>query len=189
MTRGMQEVGDYLFQEFFNNDPVAYRSLSHTKHVSLRLLADQCETMDLPVRRTFLANALGIAVLARELPKGARYLALPPSHRVELLKVRAPQRVEQLATKALEANLSVVKLRELVRKDKQRNKSPRGRRPTPPPLAALRACVNQLRDPDTGRLVFRKEELAAMSDAEREEAARLIGVLLKRADDLFRLLT
>ena len=189
VAHGMAEVGDYLLREFYDDNPALYRSASHAKHASIRLLEQRCGTMELPVRRTFLVNALQIAVLSRQLPKGAKFLELPPSHRVELLKLRVPEKVEQVAAKAVEANLSVQKVREIVRKDRERSRSSRGRRPTPAPLAALRLCVRSLRDPETGRLAFRKDEISGMDDEALAEAVELLEVLMKRAEEFVRLVS
>ena len=49
-----------------------------------------------------------------------------------------------------------MKLLDAINKDLARRKSGRGRRPTPRPLSALRSCVAQQRDADTGRLAPRK---------------------------------
>lgn len=188
IARGMEEVGRYLLREFYDDDPSLYRSTSHSKHASLRLLEAQCETLDLPVRRTFLANAIRIAVLSRELPQGAKFLELPPSHRVELLKLRSHDKIERVAARAVEGKLTVKRVREIVRKDRERNKTTRGRKAAPPPLAAIRSCVRALRDESTGRLAFRKEEFLEMNEGDLDEAATLVEVLLRRAEEFARLL-
>ena len=63
VTRGMDEVGRYLLQAFYDDDPALYFSASPNKHASLRLLIERCESMDFPVSRTFLANALRMAAI------------------------------------------------------------------------------------------------------------------------------
>ena len=57
VARGMDEVGRYLLQTFYDDDPELYFSASPNKHASLRLLIERCESIDFPVSRTFLANA------------------------------------------------------------------------------------------------------------------------------------
>jgi hypothetical protein len=91
-----------------------------------------------------------MAAVTKELPRSASFHLLPPSHRVELLRVKAPEKVERLAAKAVEAKLSVQKLRALVQKDGSRTRSgsARGRKRTPDVLKAVEACLRVLRDED-----------------------------------------
>ena len=117
LTRGMDEVGRYLLQAFYDGDPELYFSANPNKHASLRLLLERCESLDFPVSRTFLANALRMAAVTKELPRAATFHQLPPSHRVELLRLKAPERVERLASKAVSEKLSVQKLRMLSQKE------------------------------------------------------------------------
>lgn len=65
--RGMDEVGRILLREFYGDNAAAYLSTSPTKHASLGLLMDSCETMDFPVKRTFLANALRMVAFEQRL--------------------------------------------------------------------------------------------------------------------------
>src|SRR5258708_34000084 len=125
----MDEVGRYLLQTFYANDPELYFSASPSKHASLRLLIERCESMDFPVSRTFLANALRIAAVSKDLPQAATFRRLPSSHRVELLRLKAPENVERLASRAISQKLSVQKLRTLIQKRVERNRpgSDRGR--------------------------------------------------------------
>src|SRR5437868_5969033 len=71
VARGMDEVGRYLLQTFYDDDPELYFSASPNKHASLRLLIERCESMDFPVSRTFLANALRMAAVSKDLPRAA----------------------------------------------------------------------------------------------------------------------
>jgi len=125
VTRGMDEVGRYLLQTFYDNDPELYFSASPSKHASLRLLIERCESMDFPVSRTFLANSLRMAAVSKDLPRAATFRRLPSSHRVELLRLKAPENVERLASKAISQKLSVQKLRALIQKEVDRTALPR----------------------------------------------------------------
>ena len=172
VARGMEEVGSYLLKEFYGNDPEAYYSSHPSKHASLRQLLDRCDTLDLPVKKTFLANAIRMAALVHELPRETQFLQLPASHRVELLKVKAPDRIEQLAARAVESKLTVAKLRDIVRKEKEKTKSPRGRKPVPLVLRSLGAAVRMLRDESTGRLLFRRDDIDELSEEQAKAGER-----------------
>jgi hypothetical protein len=189
VSKGMEEVGKYLLSEFYDDDPELYFSTAPTKHASLRLLVERCESMDLPVGRTFLANALRMAAVGKGLPRGASFAQLPPSHRVELLRVRSPDKVERLAAKAVGSKLSVQKLRALVRKEEERGaKGKRGRPRSPGVLKAIESCLRALRDEETGRLLFRRSDIDEMTDEQRARAQAAIESLEKRIADLSRML-
>src|SRR5713101_3950019 len=78
LSAGQDEIGRYLLKSFFNDDPEVYQSQVATKHLSLRKLLDRCESLELPVSRTFLVNALRLAVVTRGLPNKASFNQLPP---------------------------------------------------------------------------------------------------------------
>ncbi|MBI5531160.1 MAG: hypothetical protein HY898_00490 [Deltaproteobacteria bacterium] len=188
IARGLEEIGKVLLREFFNNDPALYRSTSHHKHVSLRLLVERCETMDPPVRRTTLANALQMACLIRELPSHSPFLSLPPSHRVELLRAGSPARVDELAGRVLESKMTVKKIRETLRKERGKSKSKRGRKPLPPIVRTLRAAIKMLRDDTTGRLIFRRDDVDALRQEHLAQARADIDVVAKRIEEFIKLL-
>jgi hypothetical protein len=190
VTRGMEEVGRYVLREFYNDDPELYLSASPNKHASLRLLIERCESHELPVSRTFLSNALRMAAVTKELPRSASFHRLPPSHRVELLRVKAPEQVERLAAKAVEARLSVQKLRALVQKegDRTRSGAVRGRKRTPNALKAIEACLRTLRDEATGRLLFHRSDIDQMTEEQLARGQATLAVLEKRVAELRRLM-
>jgi hypothetical protein len=190
VTRGMEEVGRYVLREFYDDDPELYLSASPNKHASLRLLIERCESLDFPVSRTFLANALRMAAVTKELPRSASFHRLPPSHRVELLRIKAPEQVERLAAKAVEARLSVQKLRALVQKegDRTRSGAVRGRRRTPEALKAIEACLRALRDEATGRLLFRRSDIDQMTEEQVARGQAAVAMLEKRVTELRRLM-
>lgn len=190
LTRGMDEVGQHLLREFYDDDPALYHSASPNKHASLRLLLDRCESIDLPVSRTFLANALRMAAMTKALPRSASFLRLPPSHRVELLRVKEPERVERLASKVVEAKLSVQKLRKLVQKeDARKDETPtRGRKRTPEVIRSIESCLRALRDEETGRLLFRRSDISQLNEEQLERGQAALATLEKRVAELRRLL-
>jgi hypothetical protein len=191
VTRGLDEIGQYLLKEFFDDDPAFFLASSPTKHASLRKLMDRCDSLELPVSKTFLVNALRMAVVAKELPNAASFNRLPPSHRVELLRVRAPEKREQLASRAVASKLSVLKLRTLVQKQEVRDKaSPgRGRTPSPSVLKSIEGCLRLLRDEDSGKLLFRRSDVAQMTDEQHALAEAALKALEKRVADLRRILS
>jgi hypothetical protein len=190
VTRGMEEVGRYVLREFYADDPELYLSASPNKHASLRLLIERCESLDFPVSRTFLANALRMAAVMKELPRSASFHRLPPSHRVELLRVKAPEQVERLAAKAVQTRLSVQKLRTLVQKEGDRTRLGvvRGRKRTPNALKAIDACLRVLRDEATGRLLFHRSDVDEMTEEQLARGQAALAILEKRVAELRRLI-
>jgi len=185
VAQGLEEVGTYLLDTFYEGKPELYQSLKPSKHASLSLLEERCETLDLPVSRTFLANAIGVAVMTTHLPKSSSFLKLPPSHKTELLGISTPEKAENLAAKVLEGKLTVQKLRELVRKERAKGKkNPQGRKPTPTVVRVLTACAKLLRDQATGRLVFRKADFAELTPEQVEEVKELRDTILKRMEEV-----
>jgi hypothetical protein len=151
---------------------------------------DRCESIDLPVSRTFLLNALRLAAGGRQLPRSSTFAQLPPSHRVELLRVKVPEKREKLASRAMQAKLSVQKLRTLVDKAEQRDEEHpgRGRLPSPAALKAIEGCLRLLRDEETGKLLFSRHDIAQMTEEQRARAEAASKVLEKRVADLRRIL-
>lgn len=188
VARGMDEVGRVLLREFYDDNPENYRSQNPTKHASLRLLLDRCESMELPVRKTFLANALLMAVFGKQLPDRSQFLQLPPSHRVELLRLGSAEKAESFAATAVEKKMTVKKIRDVVRKEREKNKSNRGRKPIPPVLRSLHHFVRMIKDESTGRLAFRREDVDKLSEKQRGDAQALVETLTKRLEELGKLL-
>lgn len=186
VNRGMEEIGTYLLDKFYGGSPEAYLSTSPTKHASLSLLLQRCESLDLPIRRTALSNALRVAVFSHSLPKGAAFNKLPPSHRVELVRIGDAKLVEAVASQALEDDLSVAKLRELVRKDQP--KATTGRPRTPSPVRLLNACIRQLTNADTQRLAIHRTDIRALDEEDREEVKARLDTLKRRIQALEKLL-
>lgn len=185
VSQGLEDVGNYLLDTFYDGKPELYQSLKPSKHASLTLLEERCETLDLPVSRTFLANAIGVAVMTKHLPRSSPILKLPPSHKTELLGVSTPEKAETLAAKVLEGKLTVVKLRELVRKERAKNKkNPQGRKPTPTVVRVLTSCAKLLNHRETGRIIFRKADFAELTPEQVDEVKELREMILKRMDEV-----
>jgi hypothetical protein len=190
VARGLDDVGSYLLREFYDDDPALYLSASPSKHASLSMLVERCESLELPVSRTFLANALRMASVTKQLPRAATFHKLPPSHRVELLRVRAPEKLERLASKVVEGKLSVQKLRTLEQKEQDRSNeaSGRGRKRSPEVLKAIESCLRVLRDEETGKLLFHRSDVAELTDEQQARADAALKSLEKRVAELRRIL-
>jgi hypothetical protein len=190
VTRGLDEVGRYLLKEFFDDDPEVFFASGPNRHASLRKLIEQSESIDLPVNRTFLVNALRVAVVGKALPESATFNRLPPSHRVELLRVREPAALARLAGRAVDGKLSVLKLRALVQKAVVRQKeSPgRGRTAKPAVLKVVDGCLRLLRDEETGKLLLTRSDVLKMTDEQQELAKATFKALDKRVSELRRIL-
>lgn len=189
VARGLDDVGTYLLREFYDDDPALYLSASPSKHASLSTLIERCESLELPVSRTFLANALRMAAVTKQLPRAATFHKLPPSHRIELLGVRAPEKLERLASKVVEGKLSVQKLRTLVQKEQEKGKdTARGRKRSPEVLKAIEACLRVLRDEGTGKLLFHRSDVTEMTDEQQAKADAALTSLERRVAELRRIL-
>ena len=146
--RGMLDVGNYLFEKFFDGDLEKVKSQNPHKNASFRRLVKQCDTVEFPVSPTWLCNAVNLAVWDRLIPARAReYRSLPQSYQLLLLPMGDPKQVVRLAKVAVSEGHNVRSLRALVREERaKRGKDPRGRKPKPVELKALDRCIKALSD-------------------------------------------
>jgi hypothetical protein len=189
LARGLHEVGAYLLKNFYDDDPALYHSTSPTKHVSLGALVAQCGDQDLPVSKTFLSNAIRIAVMMRERPETKSLKQLPPSHQIELLRLeRAPEKLATIAERAVEKKLTVQKLRaEVLKAVEKMPKSNRGRKPVPPALRAVHKVTKLLGKEGSQNLAFLKADLSVLTDEQRDELRQAVvraGALLEKLQKL-----
>jgi polyhydroxyalkanoate synthesis regulator phasin len=105
--------------------------------------------------------------------------------------VRAPEKLERLASKVVEGKLSVQKLRTLVQKEQEKAKdtSGRGRKRSPEVLKAIEACLRVLRDEETGKLLFHRSDVTEMTDEQQAKADAALRSLEKRVAELRRILS
>lgn len=139
LFKAVTAVGDYLFHVFFHDDPALVSSKDPNKTASFRALAERCGA-ELPISKSWLHNAVGVAVMRRALPDGATYKLLPPSHQTALLPLRNPLTAEKLAKRATDKKMSVRQLKEVVNEEVAKGRddeSPRGRPRTPTITKAL----------------------------------------------------
>lgn len=173
LARGMDEIGTYLLDTFYRGDPDEYRSPTSPRHLSLRVLAERCGTIDLPVSITFLSTSLRIAALGRALPASSAFTKLPMSHRVELLRLPEPA-VEATAAKALAEAMSVRTLREEVTAtlasapaDPDEPAKRRGRKPAPEIVKLVKGLDRLITTSPAAST--RKKDLGHLSRAQRTE--------------------
>ena len=142
------------------------------------------------MRSQNLANARTAAAISKDLPRGATFRRLPSSHRIELLRLKAPENVERLASRAISQKLSVQKLRALIQKEVDRDSAGlgRGRKRTPQALRAIEVCLRALRDEQTGKLLVRRSHVDEMTEEQLVRAQTALAWLEKRVADLRRLL-
>jgi len=70
----------------FGNDPTLARSRNPHKNASFRALAEKCGTPDLPISKSWLNNAAGVASMLRQLPETAKaFKELLPSYQTARL--------------------------------------------------------------------------------------------------------
>lgn len=187
IARGLEEIGKILLREFYGDSVDAYRSTSPRKHASLQVLLKSCESIDFPVKKTVLANALQLAAFSREVPSGSPFLALPPSHRIELLRLKLPNRIHELAAAALEKKMSMRRVRDEVRRLRRRHKSPRGRKPLPVIVRATSQAIRALQRDQNGQLRFDKEDVLSLSAGQRTLLLSLTVTLQRHVGELFKI--
>jgi hypothetical protein len=181
LRRGALDVGEYLLDTFFSSDPTLVRSRNPCKNASFRALAGKCGTTELPVSKTWLSNAVGIALLVRRLPQSARaFRDLPPSYQETLLPLRDPRKVERIASEVAAKNVSYRQLRELVAEERATGPyRPR----TPVILAGLRRSLRAFR-PRGKRHCFVKADVDELDDRQRRAARRAADRLIAKLESL-----
>jgi hypothetical protein len=188
LQKGLEEVGTYILEHFYGNDLELYRSTAPSKHASLSLLVAKCDTMELPVSKTFLSNAVRVAVTATGLPATAKFRALPASYQIELARVPDADKLEQLAERASKNDMDVRKLRQLVAKTVNGTGGGKGRPARPNVLRALERAAAFLRRGDTWHLGFKKEDIEALDDDEQKELREIVSRLTDLLAKLEKLL-
>lgn len=194
IKRTLSEVGEYLLKTFFHDDITLAASKNPLKNASFRALADRCGTMDLPVSKTWLNNAFGVALMNRQLPRGSSAFALLPSSIQEsLLPLKDPVKVEQLARQAVDKRLGFREVRQQVAEE--RAKSLAGSKPGATVSTLARGINRSLRllVPQIDKLAAAKAELHRLDADEARAVSKLAEELLRAvsalADDLRRVAT
>jgi hypothetical protein len=188
LRRGAEDVGDYVLNTFFLGDPEFARSKNPNKNASYRALVEKCGTSALPVSKTWLNNAVGIALINRSLPQSASaFRALPSSFQQALLPLRDPDEVEKVAKVAASTALTCRELREMVamRLSRVAPTSSKERAGTPTILKKLRKPTMTFRS-QHGVDWFSEAEIVEMDVAQKGCALRSAESLIENLTALVR---
>ncbi len=178
LDKGIDEVGDLLLARFFDGKAERYGG-DNPENPSLDLLLDECGKSGLHVSRTFLGNALRLAVFRTRLGKESAFQKLDPSHRIELLCLGDAEDsdtrddVEMFAAESLAHDYSVRQLRQEVEVFRG---LPERRKAVGP---ALDTCMRNLTNHETGELLFTSKDFAGVT-AEQLDHVEVQALALKR---------
>lgn len=180
---GAKKIGDYVLETFYEGDVEKVKSHNPKKDTSFRKLAERCDK-DLLVSKTFLGNAVGVAVMCKLLPGEQAYKQLSHSHQTVLLPLREPKQVEAMAERAVEQKLPVRKLRQLVQQKVEASKDPELGRPQKSVILktldrSLKAFALESR-----RKSFTKTQVKELNPDEAKEAREKAGALMERLKTL-----
>ncbi len=121
-AKSLLDIGKYLLEHFFDNDPKKVDSRAPRKGVSLRQLANH---PDIALNHQALSNAVKLAI-QEDLFKSDKYKSLTESHKLILFKLGDDKKIKlKFADKAVKENLSVRKLHNVL--VEARLLAPRGR--------------------------------------------------------------
>jgi hypothetical protein len=191
LRRGAEDVGEYLLEAFFSGDPELARSKNPYKNASYRALAEKCGTAELPVSKSWLNNAVGIALMLRQLPDTATaFRRLPPSYQQTLLPLRDPDKIEEVAKQAMARELSFRELRQVVAEKRAREEVSelRAGRATPGLIKALKGSLRLLRTSD-GKPLYSAIDVKKLDEWQRKDANAFTQELLAELKDLNRKLS
>lgn len=187
VSRGLTEIGDYVFDRFFGGDVARLSARGPNKNASFASLVERCESTELPLSRSALHRAVATAAMRRALPeKEAAFKQLPPSHQALLLPLRDPAKVERIAQRALAKKLSVRALKEVVNGEVEKvapEPSGRGRPPKPLVLKVLDRS-HKVFSPEGGKRTFTKAEVDELSNEQAADALKSAQALRTSLDKL-----
>lgn len=189
VARGVLEVGKYVFERFFDGDIGKVTSKDPTKNVSLSALAKKCGTPEVPISKTWLYNALGVAVATKELGPKSPFALLPPSHQTTLLPLRYHddfEKVAKVAERAVAKKMTVKKLRSEVEKELEKipkDESKGGRPPTPLIVKTLDRSLKNFSF-EEGKRGFTEADVKELSDEQIKDALESAEKLAKKVDGL-----
>ncbi len=169
---GLCAIGSYLFNTFFDGDPDVYAAKGGN-YAALRGLFKRAGSAEVPVSKTGLSNALGLAILTHRLGPESALSQLPQSHATELLPLLEPEIIERAANDILASPETTVReVRAFVRDAKPKRGV--GRRPKPPVVRALQAFARVLGEPSNNPCALTSDDFAALT---REEHASTLDML------------
>lgn len=181
----LERIGSHLIDALWGGDVATVPVHGPRKHPALRAIVGRADTVALPISKTALSNAIGLAVVARKLPPDSAFRRLSPSHQVELLPLRDVEVIERVAREcAADPALTVRELRAAVRDMKPTG---RGRSPTPPFLKVVADLGRVLGLGPACNVTVTPEEIAAVPYEVCREAERSLGMVGIHLDRLRRL--
>jgi len=124
------EIGNYIFDNFFGGDLERVRSFNPHKESSFQKLS---ERDDLLMSKVNLQRAVQVAIQEKRLlPTVSAMKQLTFTHKTLLLPLKNDKKIEELANKAVEENLTTRELQELVKKAKAKQPKSNAGRPELP---------------------------------------------------------
>ena len=187
LFKGMSEVGVYILKTFLADDEAEARSRNPIKSASYRQLLMRCDTLALPVSKSWLNNAVNLALLERSMGGGetsAAWTQLSPTHKVRLLPIRDPKTVAQLADKAVKKKMSTRQLQGAVLEElAKKPKDGRGRPPINPIMKALKGAT-KIFVLAGGKRSFSKADVGTLDNARVSEALKAANALKARLESL-----
>ncbi len=181
----LERIGNHLIDTLWGGDVGTVPVRGPRNHATLRAIVGRADTIALPISKTALSNAIGLAVVVRKLPPDSSFRTLPPSHQVELLPLRDVEVIERVAREcAADPALTVRELRAAVRDMKPTG---RGRSPTPPFLKVVADLGRVLGLGPACNVTVTPEEIAAVPYEVCREAERSLGMVGIHLDRLRRL--
>jgi hypothetical protein len=187
VVQSQRRVGEYILANFYNNDVEEYRRHTPKKHASLNALAEKCETMELPVKKTFLHTSINVAIYEHLILKllvggEASFPALPPSHQAAIITLRDPELMEEVSKEARSKGMTVRELRVLVNDKREELRSEKatrpGRKPTHVVVKAVDRCLRALQK--GGKNLFDAKDVKSLKAADREKVRGMIEKLQGR---------
>jgi len=186
LKRGAEEIGGYLLDRFFHGDVEVVKSRNPHKNASFRALVEKCGTSDLPVSKTWLNNAVGIATMVRQLPQTATaFKQLPPSFQETLLPLGDPTKVEKVARQAVTKELSFRDLRDVVAEERAKipKDDSKGRPRTPVIVKTLNRSLRVL-TLEGGKRSFTKADVEELDEEQKKNARESVEFLMEKLKDL-----
>ncbi len=109
-AKSLLDIGKYLLETFFDNDPKKVDDRAPRKGISLRKISDH---PDIALNHQALSNAVKLAV-QEETFRADKYSALTESHKLVLFRLRDKKEKLKFADKVIKENMSVRKLHEVL---------------------------------------------------------------------------
>lgn len=184
--RGTVEIGNYVIDTFFKGDIEAITSKNPHKDASFGALTEKCGTQELPMSKSALSRAVGIAIIVRQQPdETSAFKQLAPSMQEALLPLRDPAKVEKVAKQAVAKEMSVREVRDVVADElaKTPKNESRGRRPAPLITKTLERSLKQFTFKG-GKRSFTNADVDALDDDQKKAALGSAEALIEKLKDL-----